>query len=26
LAAVMYGLQFAIILETSKNNLKTHSQ
>jgi len=26
LAAVMYGLQFAIILETSKNNLKSHSQ
>jgi len=26
LAAVMYGLQFAIILETSKKNLKTHSQ
>ncbi|MEG1266939.1 MAG: COX15/CtaA family protein [Myroides sp.] len=26
LAAVMYGLQFAIILETSKINLKTHSQ
>lgn len=26
LAAVMYGLQFAIILETSKSNLKTHSQ
>ena len=26
LAAVMYGLQFAIILETSKNNLKTHTQ
>ncbi|MEG1022530.1 MAG: COX15/CtaA family protein, partial [Myroides sp.] len=26
LAALMYGLQFAIILETSKKNLKTHSQ
>jgi len=26
LAAVMYGLQFAIILETSKNNLKSHTQ